>query len=489
LLLLAKNYLLRTNKEEPGCGIVIMKKSLMHIALFLALGLPLFAAPFKDQETMLETIEQRTFNWFWNSTNPENGLVPDRTPEKHFSSVAAIGFGLTSIPIGIERGYISREEGIDRILTTLHFLKNLPQGDDAVLDSGYKGFYYHFLHMDSGKRYQQVELSTIDTALCMMGVLFCQSYFEGDSESEVEIRNLAEELYSRVQWSWAVQKDALISMGWTPEQGFLDAEYKGYDEAMFLYLLALGSPTYPVSEDSWNDFVKTNRWESFYGQEHIVFAPLFGHQYAQSWIDFRGIQDAFIKAYGIDYFENSRRAVYAQQAYAIDNPMGWKDYSATIWGLTACDGPEDATHECSGEQRRFFTYRARGADADYICDDGTIAPTAAAACLPFAPEIVIPALEEMLQGYSDNVFNQYGFVDAFNPSYEFEDAVPEKGTVVPGMGWFDSDQLGIDQGPILLMLENYRTGFVWNVFKRNPHIQRGLRRAGFTGGWLDEENK
>jgi hypothetical protein len=258
---------------------------------------------------------------------------------------------------------------------------------------------------------------------------------------------------------------------------------------MFLYILALGSPTYPVPEESWHDFVKTNRWKNFYGQEHIVFAPLFGHQYAQSWIDFRGIQDTYVKAYGIDYFENSRRAAYAQQAYAIDNPMGWKDYSDTIWGLTACDGPEDATHEFRGEQRRFFTYRARGADADYICDDGTIAPTAAAACMPFAPEIVIPALEDMLQRYGDNAFNQYGFVDAFNSSYQFADAIPQKGTVVPGMGWFDSDQLGIDQGPILLMLENYRTGFVWDIFKRNPHIQRGLRRAGFTGGWLDDVNK
>ncbi|MBN2068029.1 MAG: hypothetical protein JW739_00155 [Opitutales bacterium] len=466
-----------------------MKKNLFHVVLLLVLGMPLLAEPAKDEKAMLDTIEKCTFNWFWDSTNPDNGLVPDRTPERPFSSVAAVGFGLTAVPIGIERGYVSRKEGVERVLTTLRFLKNLPQGVDPVEDAGYKGFYYHFLHMDSGKRYQQVELSTIDTALCMMGVLFCQSYFEGTSAGEREIRSLAEELYTRVQWSWAVQRDALISMGWKPEQGFLDADYKGYDEAMFLYILALGSPTYPVAEAAWSDFLKTNRWERFYGQDHIVFAPLFGHQYAQSWIDFRGIQDAYVKELGIDYFENSRRAAYAQQAYAIDNPMQWKEYGPTVWGLTACDGPEDDSHEFNGELRRFYTYRARGADADYICDDGTIAPTAAVACLPFAPEIVLPAIEYMLNRFGRYAFNQYGFVDAFNPSYQFAGATPQKGEVIPGLGWFDSDQLGIDQGPILLMLENYRSGFVWDVFKRNPHIQRGLRRAGFTGGWLDAELK
>ncbi len=453
----------------------------------LVLGSPNMgqAALSETDQAFLDDVQARTFAWFWEWTNPENGLVPDRAPTPSFASIAAVGFGLTAWPIGIERGYITRQQGIERALTTLRFFMNAPQGPQPEGQSGYRGFFYHFLDMRTGTRYGRVELSTIDTALFLMGALFCQSYFDRDDAGEAEIRDLAERLYHRVEWDWARVRPSLLCMGWLPETGFLPSDYEGLNESMFLYILALGSPSHPIPPSTWQQFVWSYHWETFQGQEHVNFAPLFGHQYSQSWIDFRGIQDGYMRSRGIDYFENSRRAVYAQRAYAIANPLGWKDYGENIWGLTASDGPRDERREYRGRVRDFFSYRARGAGADHVIDDGTIAPTAAGASIPFAPEIAIPALVAMRQRYGDNVYNRHGFVDAFNPSYDFGDASGVHGSIVPGMGWFAQDQLGIDQGPILVMIENHRTGLVWDTMKRNPHIIRGLRRAGFQGGWLE----
>ena len=439
-----------------------------------------------DETAFLDDLHHRTFQWFWETTMPENGLVPDRAPTTDFSSVAATGFGLTAIPVGIEQGYITRREGIDRVLTTMRFFLDSPQGKDPSGMTGYKGFYYHFLDMESGERFGEVELSTIDTALLMMGVLFCQSYFDKDCVHEVEIRELADALYLRVQWDWAVVRKELISMGWHPESGFIPHDYKGYDEAMLLYLLALGSPTYGIEAQAWNDFSETYRWDEFHGQSHVNFAPLFGHQYSHVWIDFRGIRDAYMRGKGIDYFENSRRATIAQREYAMRNPMQWEDYGLNIWGLTACDGPADLMLTYKNQRRQFRTYSARGAGADYVNDDGTIAPTAAGGSIAFAPELVVPALMEMKNRYGEAVYNEYGFVDAFNPSFRhFENITLRHGQLVEGLGWFDTDQLGIDQGPILLMIENFRSGLIWDTVKRNPYIIEGLRKAGFTDGWLD----
>jgi hypothetical protein len=189
---------------------------------------------------------------------------------------------------------------------------------------------------------------------------------------------------------------------------------------------------------------------------------------------------------GIDYFENSRRATLAQRAYAMANPNGWTDYSEDIWGLTASDGPIDTTLVIDGRERRFHTYWARGADADDIRDDGTIVPTAAGGSIPFAPEVTLPALLAMRQRYGDHVFREYGFIDAFNPTFRDSTITLRHGSVVPGIGWFDDEYLGIDQGPIVLMLENHRTGLIWELMKRSPYIVRGLCRAGFTGGWLED---
>ena len=433
---------------------------------------------------MLEDLELRTFRWFWDTTNPANGLVPDRWPTRSFSSVAAVGFGLTAYGIGAERGYVSRQEAAERVATTLRFFLNAPHGPQPAGVTGYKGFFYHFLDMNTGLRFETVELSTIDTTLFLAGALFCQSYFDRDNPLEQEIRETTETLYRRVEWQWAQTKAPLVSMGWHPEKGFIDYHWYGFNEAMILYVLALGSPTHPIDESAWKVWTDTYQWADFYGQPHVQFAPLFGHQYSQVWIDFRGIRDAYMRQRGIDYFENSRRATLSQRAYAIDNPSRWADYGETIWGLTACDGPIDATFEIDGRQRKFMTYAARGAAANEIRDDGTIAPTAAASSIAFAPEIVIPAIEAMATRYGENLYGRYGFLDSFNPTFKL-DVKLQHGKVDPKLGWFDTDYLGIDQGPILAMIENYRSDLVWKTMRKNPHIIRGLRRAGFTGGWLE----
>ncbi len=274
-------------------------------------------------------------------------------------------------------------------------------------------------------------------------------------------------------------------MGWTPEGGFHHLDWRGYNEAMIVYLLALGSPSHPIAASAWSEWTSTYTWGTFHGQSHVGFAPHFGHQYSQVWVDYRGIADSYMRSRGIDYFENSRRATYAQRSYAIANPMGWVGYGPNVWGLTAADGPADVTRTVGGVSRRFFTYAARGASYNEIRDDGTIAPTAAAASLPFAPEIVGPALLAMKERYGSALIGQYGFLDSFNPTWTWTDTPLQHGRVVPGLGWFDSDYLGIDQGPIIAMIANHRSDLVWKHMRKSPYLIAGLRRAGFTGGWLD----
>jgi hypothetical protein len=439
-------------------------------------------APAPSREAFADTLEERTFRFFWDTANPANGLVPDRWPDPPFASVAAVGFGLGAYVVGAERGYVTRDEARERTLATLRFLWNAPQGPGAGGVAGYRGLFYHFLDMNTGLRFKDVELSTIDTALLMAGVLAVREYF--DQPGEAEIRTLADSLYRRVDWEWMQLPSGLVSMGWKPDQGRFDYGYEGYDEAMILYLLALGSPTHPVAETAWPAFTSSYPWESFYGQTHVNFAPLFGHQYSQIWVDFRGIQDAFMRGKGIDYFENSRRATLAQQSYAAANPGGWVGYGAKVWGLTASDGPVDATLQVDGRARQFHSYWARGADADAIRDDGTLAPTAAGGSVAFTPDQSLEALQTMRQRFGENLFGEYGFFDAFNPTLRGDQKVTA-GRIVPGVGWFDDQYLGIDQGPIVLMLENHRSGLLWSLLKKDPYIVRGLCRAGFTGGWIE----
>ncbi len=437
-------------------------------------------------EAFLDTLQERTFDYFWKLTNPQNGLTPDRWPTPSFSSIAAVGFALTSYPVGVERGYITRGRAVERVIATLAFFWNARQGPEPTGITGHQGFFYHFLDMNSGLRFQETELSTIDTTWLLGGVLFCREYFDGDTPDEAVIRALADSIYFRVNWQWAQARPPAVSMGWHPGRGFIDADWVGYNEAMLLYILALGSPTHPTDADGWAAWVAGYHWDQFYGQHYLTFAPLFGHQYSHVWIDFRGIQDDYMRGRGIDYFENSRRATYAQRAYAIENPMGWRGYGGAVWGLTASDGPASVTRDVNGAPRQFNTYWARGVAPGDVRDDGTLAPTAAGGSVPFAPEITISALMRMRHTYRDDLFSTYGFLDAFNPTFTFTDAELRHGRVVPRKGWFDTDYLGIDQGPILLMIENYRSGLVWDVMKRSPYITTGLCRAGFRGGWLGE---
>jgi hypothetical protein len=429
-----------------------------------------------SSSAFLDTLEKRTFDFFWDTTNPVNGLAPDRAPNPPFSSVAAVGFALTAYPIGVERGYITRAQARQRTLTTLKFLLNAPQGPQQHGDTGYRGFFYHFLDMSTGARHHRSELSTMDTALLMGGVLTSQAYFDQDNPSEAEIRADADKLYRRVQWDWAELPSGLISMGWRPTTGLFDYGYAGYDEAMLLYILALGSPTHPAEQGAWAAFTSTYHWANFRGYDYVNFRPLFGYQYSQVWIDFRGIQDAAMRAHGIDYFENSRRATYAQRAYAIANPDNWKGYGADVWGLTASAGPGNLVVTTDGAPERHYRgYWARGISAEGARDDGTLSPSAAAGSIAFAPKIVLPALKTMRDRYGKQLFGKYGFRDAFNLTYQG--------------GWFAPAYLGIDQGVILTMIENYRSGLIWKLLRKNPYIIRGLERAGFTGGWLHQETR
>lgn len=439
-----------------------------------------------DDAARLDDLQKRTFDFFWETANPKNGLVPDRYPTPSFSSIAAVGFALTAYPIGVERGWITRAQARQRTLVTLRFFRDAPQGEAAVGMTGYRGFYYHFLDMETGARFKDVELSTIDTALLLSGVLFAREYFSGDGSGgdaeEAELRQIADLLLARAEWTWVSPRAPAVSMGWKPEEGFLAYDWIGYDEAMILYFLALASPTHPIAPAAWQAWSARypEHWGTFFGQEHLKFPPLFGHQYSHLWVDFRGIADPFMKGKGLDYFENSRRATLAQRAYAIANPDGWKGYGADVWGLTACDGPGDLVLTVDGKERTFRGYAARGM-ASY--DDGTLAPTAMLASLPFAPAEVLSGLRTLRASYGDAIYGEYGFFDAFNPSFPAS-AAPSQGKLVANVGWVDVDYLGIDQGPIVGMIENYRSDLVWRVMRGSAMLRTGLLRAGFTGGWL-----
>lgn len=469
-------------------------------------GVPSTAAPAAKlppltEAAFSEELTERTFRYFWDTTDTQRCLAPDRWPSNPFSSIAATGFALTAYGIGAERGYVTRAEAALRTRDCLRFYWNAPQGPGAAGATGYKGFFYHFLRNDDGTRYKANELSTVDTSLFLGGALFAQSYYDRDDPVEAEIRDLAEKIYTRVDWTFVQRTntgtDAVnhpgshgITMGWKPEKGFETHDWVGYNEGMLVYILAFGSPTHPVGKDAWGkgwaaDLEKD--WGSFYGQQHLQFEPMFGHQYSHVWVDFRGIRDEYMRGKGIDYFENSRRATLAQRAYGADNPNKWVGYSADVWGWTASDGPAYSEGELivNGFPRNFNTYMARGVSAIRVVDDGTVAPTAAGGSVAFAPEVTIPSLMAMRNKYGARLYTHYGFKDAFNPSFTFTAAGSRSGEVDPVHGWVANDYLGIDQGPILAMMENHRSGFVWKVMRKNPHIVRGLKRIGFTGGWLD----
>ncbi len=441
--------------------------------------------PSARQTAFLDTLERRTFGFFWDLSDSLRGLTPDRWPTQSFISVGAVGFALTAYPIGAERGYVTREAAAERVLRTLEFFWTAREDTARAGSTGYRGFFYHFLVPETGARFKDVELSTMDSALLFAGALFCQSYFDRANPREARIRAIADSLYDRADWTWTQIRPPTIVLGWDPEHGHLPYDWRGYNETMLVQILALGSTTHRVHPKTWTAYTEGYKWGTFHGQDYLGFAPLFGYQYTHIWVDFRGIRDSVMRARGLDYFENSRRATLAQHAYAIDNPANWAGYGDRMWGLTACDGPLDGTRTIAGRSREFHTYWPRGATFNTVRDDGTISPSAAGGSIAFAPEIVVPTLVAMRDRFGDAGFTRYGFVDAVNPTLRDSAAGVSAGHVVQGAGWYDTDYLGIDEGPILAMTENYRSDLVWRTMRKNPHVIRGLRAAGFTGGWLD----
>jgi hypothetical protein len=309
-------------------------------------------------DDQLQTLQRDTFRYFWDETNSENGLIPDNTSAGDIpASIAGVGFALASYPVAVERSMVSRARALERTLTTLRFFWEAPQGPmpDAT---GHRGFFYHFLDVTTGRRAWRCELSTIDTTILIAGALAAAAYFDRAADDEREVRSLADSLYRRVDWRWAQNGGATVSHGWKPETGFLRYRWEGYNEALILYVLGLGSPTHALPGRSYRAWTSTYRWKKVYGHELLYGAPLFMHQLSHVWIDFRGIQDAFMRRQAIDYFENSRRATYVNQQYAIRNPKGFRGYGRHAWGLTASNGPGPKTLRVGGVARRFLGYIA-----------------------------------------------------------------------------------------------------------------------------------
>ena len=432
---------------------------------------PEHTGPTKVGNKTIDTLQRHAFDYFVHETNPNNGLVADNSQLDSPASIASVGFALGVYLVGVKRGWMSRNEAIKRTLSVLHFFWGSEQST-APNATGYKGFYYHFLDMHSGQRAAKCELSTIDTGILLAGILVSAAFFDRDSKEEKEIRELSDALYRRVDWEWACNGDATITHGWTPENGFLPYRWEGYDEAALLYLLGLGSPTHTLSPESYSAWTSTHQWKKIYGIEFAYGGPLFIHQYSHIWVDFREIQDVFMREKGIDYFENSRRATYVQQEYAVRNPLEFNGYGQNFWGITASDGPGWMTRKVNGVERTFFGYTARG--APYGPDDGTVAPWAVVAALPFAPEIVLPTIRYFQDVYPQ-VTGKYCLRCSFNLSYPHNDA---------NSGWTSSFHYGINLGPVVLMCENYRSGLIWQLMRDCKYIKNGLKKAGFENGWL-----
>jgi len=400
-------------------------------------------------------------------------LVADSSRPGAPCSIAATGLGLAAFVVGAARGWLPRDDAAARTLATLRFFRDSRQGEDPDA-TGHRGFYYHFLDLATGRRVWDCELSMIDTAILIAGVLTSGRYFSAATDDEREIRQLAALLYERVDWAWALDGGRLVSMGWKPGVGFLEYGWEGYSEALLLYLLGLGSPTHPLPAASYDAWTTSYLWENLYDVDLLFAAPLFVHQLSHLWIDFRGIQDPFMRAKRSDYFENSRRATLVQQHYAVRNPKSFVGYGESCWGITASTGPGFCKQRAAGGvERQFYGYVARG--VPFGPDDGTLAPWAAVASLPFAPEVVLPTLHHFREAHPE-VISEHGLLTTFNPTFDDGDESHQ--------GWLCGEHLGLDQGPLVLMIENHRSGLLWSLMRDCPAIITGLRRAGFRRGWL-----
>jgi hypothetical protein len=385
--------------------------------------------------SLLDDLQRASFEFFWNEADAHTGLVRDRAnadggDKRMGSSIAATGFGLTALCIGEQRGYRSRAEITARVRKTLHFLTH--QAPTV------HGFLYHFVEMDSGKRSVGSEISPIDMAILLCGVLTCREYF-----NDAQIRRDATELYRRVEWPWALNNGQTFALDWTPEFGFSPLRWDAYCESMMLYLLAIGSPTHPIPPSCWHSI---KRPEIVYGNYRFIStpAPLFVHQFSHAWFDFRNKRDQYT-----NYFENSVLASQAHRQFCTELSRDFPCYSEDVWGITASDSS--------------LGYVAWGGPPMQGPIDGTIVPAASAGSLPFLFNESFAVLRNLRGYYGRQIWKRYGFVDAFNPL----------------TGWASADVLGIDVGISMLMAENARSQMVWNTFMRNPEVGTALQKAGF----------
>ena len=421
-------------------------------------------------EALLDGLQRAAFGYFLKAVNPANGLIADNSRPNSPVSIAVVGFALSSYVVAVERGWLARADGVERSLAALCFFRDSDQSGSPEA-TGYKGFYYHFLDLHTGARVWRSELSMIDTALLIAGALTASMYFDGNIPDEIELRELVDMLFRRIDWRWAQDGGATLRQGWKPECGFLHYGWEGYNEAIVLYVLALGSPTHPLKGDGYHAWTATYQWENLYGHDFLYGGPLFVHQYSHAWIDFRGIRDRFMREKRCDYFENSRRATLVQREYAQRNPSEFAGYDEHCWGLTACDGPSDELPDVTGEPRRFFGYAARG--VPYGPDDGTVAGWASLASLPFAPEIALDAARNMHRRYPE-MLSESRYASGFNPSLATADH----------RVWVSRGHFGLDQGILVMMIENHCSGLIWRLMRACPYMRAGLRHAGFRGGWL-----
>ena len=390
-----------------------------------------------EDDQFLEELEHANFNFFWEQADPRTGLIKDRcnvrvpNPKDVAASIAATGFGLTAICIGQKRGYVTYQEAHARVIAALEFLwKKMPT---------HRGFFYHFANVNTGERIWDAEVSSIDTAILLCGILTCRQHFRS---SYVTI--LASRIFSRVDWSWVSEDTSLLPMGWTPEVGFLPYRWDYYSELMMMYLLGMGSSSHPLPVATWNAWKRTIF--EYDGLRYIgSYAPIFVHQYSQAWFDFRGKRDRYA-----DYFKNSITATEVHRRFCLDLAARFPNYTDDLWGISASDSRHG--------------YVIWGGPPEIGPIDGSVVPSATGGSLPFLPQATLRVLRNMKNKYGQRCWSRYGFVNAFNPSTD----------------WYDTDVIGIDTGITMLMAENLRTGFVWNTFMKNPEARLGLQRAGLV---------
>jgi hypothetical protein len=399
----------------------------------------------KDDDAFLEDLSRRSFLFFWEHADRKTGIVRDRartdgTPpgpsHLNVGSIASTGFGLSGLCIAAERGWLPRGQAIERARVTLRFF--------ADRQEQHHGWFYHFVDIQTGAREWKSELSSIDTALLMAGVLTVRQCFASDRD----VVSLADRLYRRIDFHWMLNgHSTLLSHGWYPEKGFITNRWDHYSELMILYVLGLGSPTTPLSPASWTAWTRPTFSYGQYRYVHTV-PPLFIHQYAHAWVDFRGLRDPAPPH--VDWFDNSVTATRAQRQFFIDLSREFPGYSENVWGVTASDTRNG--------------YKAWGGPPRHPDIDGSVVPCAAAGSLMFAPDITVPALREMHRRFGERTYGRYGFTDAFHPVD----------------GWVNPDVIGIDLGITLLSAENLRSGRVWQWFMANTEIRHAIARASLT---------